>query len=56
MSNLLFQHIREITIGKMNAKSYLNDIISVETENEETHFTGSIVFVHEGTYSTSEAK
>ena len=34
----------------------LNDIISVEEENRGTHFIGSIVFIHEGTYSTSEVK
>jgi uncharacterized protein with ParB-like and HNH nuclease domain len=37
-------------------KELLNDIVSVETENRGTHFIGSIVFVHEGTYSTSEVK
>lgn len=37
-------------------KELLNDIISVESENRGTHFIGSIVFVHEGTYSTSEVK
>jgi len=37
-------------------KKLLNDIISVETDNRGTHFIGSIVFVHEGTYSTSEVK
>lgn len=37
-------------------KELLNDIISVETEDRGTHFIGSIVFVHEGTYSTSEVK
>jgi uncharacterized protein with ParB-like and HNH nuclease domain len=37
-------------------KELLNDIISVETENRGTHFIGSIVFIHEGTYSTSEVK
>jgi uncharacterized protein with ParB-like and HNH nuclease domain len=37
-------------------KDLLRDIISVETENRGTHFIGSIVFVHEGTYSTSEVK
>jgi len=37
-------------------KELLNDIISVETDNRGTHFIGSIVFVHEGTYSTSEVK
>ena len=40
----------------MECKALLNDIISVETENRGTHFIGSIVFVHEGTYSTSEVK
>lgn len=37
-------------------KELLNDIISVETDDRGTHFIGSIVFVHEGTYSTSEVK
>jgi uncharacterized protein with ParB-like and HNH nuclease domain len=37
-------------------KDLLNDIISVETEDRGTHFIGSIVFVHEGTYSTSDVK
>ncbi|MBL7901010.1 MAG: DUF4268 domain-containing protein [Bacteroidia bacterium] len=37
-------------------RELLNDIISVETEDRGTHFIGSIVFVHEGTYSTSEVK
>lgn len=37
-------------------KELLNDIISVESEDRGTHFIGSIVFVHEGTYSTSEVK
>jgi len=37
-------------------RELLNDIISVEIENRGTHFIGSIVFVHEGTYSTSEVK
>jgi uncharacterized protein with ParB-like and HNH nuclease domain len=37
-------------------KELLNDIVSVETNNRGTHFIGSIVFVHEGTYSTSEVK
>jgi uncharacterized protein with ParB-like and HNH nuclease domain len=37
-------------------KELFNDIISVETEDRGTHFIGSIVFVHEGTYSTSEVK
>lgn len=34
----------------------LQDIIAVEAENRGTHFIGSIVFVHEGTYSTNEVK
>ena len=34
----------------------INDIISVETEDRGTHFIGSIVFIHEGAYSTSEVK
>lgn len=37
-------------------KELLNDIVAVETENRGTHFIGSIVFIHEGTYSTSEVK
>jgi len=37
-------------------RELLNDIISVETESRGTHFIGSIVFIHEGTYSTSEVK
>lgn len=37
-------------------KDLLDDIISVEIEDRGTHFIGSIVFVHEGTYSTSEVK
>lgn len=37
-------------------KELLNDIIAVEKENRGTHFIGSIVFIHEGTYSTSEVK
>lgn len=37
-------------------KQLVNDIISVEKENRGTHFIGSIVFIHEGTYSTSEVR
>lgn len=37
-------------------KQLLNDIIAVEKEDRGTHFIGSIVFIHEGTYSTSEVK
>jgi uncharacterized protein with ParB-like and HNH nuclease domain len=37
-------------------KELLNDIIAVEKHKRGTHFIGSIVFIHEGTYSTSEVK
>ena len=37
-------------------KQLMNDIIEVESEQRGTHFIGSIVFIHEGTYSTSEVK
>lgn len=37
-------------------KQLLSDIIEVESEQRGTHFIGSIVFIHEGTYSTSEVK
>ena len=37
-------------------KELFNDIIAVEQEDRGTHFIGSIVFIHEGTYSTSEVK
>jgi len=37
-------------------KELLDDIIAVESEDRGTHFIGSIVFVHEGTYSTNEVK
>ncbi len=37
-------------------RELLNDIISVETEDRGTHFIGSIVFVHEGIYRTSEVR
>lgn len=37
-------------------KELLTDIISVEKHNRGTHFIGSIVFIHEGAYSTSEVK
>lgn len=37
-------------------KELIHDIIAVETENRGTHFIGSIVFIHEGIYSTSEVK
>lgn len=37
-------------------RELINDVISVETENRGTHFIGSIVFIHEGVYSTSEVR
>jgi uncharacterized protein with ParB-like and HNH nuclease domain len=37
-------------------KELIDDVIAVETHNRGTHFIGSIVFIHEGTYSTSEVK
>ncbi|PCI09975.1 MAG: hypothetical protein COB73_04355 [Flavobacteriaceae bacterium] len=37
-------------------RELINDIITVETDDRGTHFIGSIVFIHEGTYSTSEVK
>ncbi|QXP54846.1 DUF4268 domain-containing protein [Cellulophaga sp. HaHa_2_95] len=37
-------------------KELINDIVSVEINNRGTHFIGSIVFIHEGIYSTSEVK
>ena len=37
-------------------KELINDVISVEKEDRGTHFIGSIVFIHEGIYSTSEVK
>ena len=37
-------------------RELINDAISVEIENRGTHFIGSIVFIHEGIYSTNEVK
>src|SRR5690606_26154772 len=34
-------------------KQLLKDIKAVETENRGTHFIGSIVFIHEGVYTTN---
>lgn len=34
----------------------VNDILSIEKDDRGTHFIGSIVFIHEGTYSTSEVQ
>ena len=50
----VYQRNYDWTIGE--CKQLLNDIIEVETESRGTHFIGSIVFIHEGTYSTSEVK
>lgn len=37
-------------------RQLINDIIAVEKYNRGTHFIGSIVFIHEGAYSTREVK
>lgn len=37
-------------------KQLLNDIITIGDEKESSHFIGSIVFIHEGAYSTKEVK
>jgi len=37
-------------------KVLLNDIVTVASEDSGTHFIGSIVFVHEGTYSTDQIR
>src|SRR5690606_24145085 len=34
-------------------RQLLKDIIAVETEDRGTHFIGSIVFIHEGVYTTN---
>ncbi|WP_289037706.1 DUF4268 domain-containing protein [uncultured Zobellia sp.] len=39
-----------------HCKQLLSDIINVEHENRGTHFIGSIVFIYEGAYSTSEVR
>src|SRR5690606_5031335 len=37
---------------EMECKQLFNDISAAETENRGTHFIGSIVFIHEGVYTT----
>lgn len=37
-------------------KELLDDVIAVESADRGTHFIGSIVFIYEGAYSTSEVK
>lgn len=37
-------------------KQLVSDIISVQNEERGTHFIGSIVFIHEGAFTTSEVK
>ena len=37
-------------------KELLKDILAIITEDRKSHFIGSIVFIYEGTYSTSEVK
>lgn len=50
----VYQRNYDWTISE--CRELINDIISVETESRGTHFIGSIVFIHEGTYCTSEVK
>jgi len=50
----VYQRNYDWTISE--CRDLINDIIAVETESRGTHFIGSIVFIHEGTYSTSEVK
>lgn len=47
---------RNFDWANTECKELLNDIISSERNNRGSHFIGSIVFIHEGTYSTSEVK
>ncbi|MFN5912382.1 MAG: DUF262 domain-containing protein, partial [Bacteroidota bacterium] len=42
--------------SQQECRELINDIVSVEEEQRGTHFIGSIVFIHEGIYSTSEVK
>ena len=37
-------------------KQLYNDIINVAQEEKGSHFIGSVVFIHEGAYSTREVK
>ncbi|MGO1650324.1 MAG: DUF262 domain-containing protein, partial [Sphingobacterium sp.] len=41
---------------EIEIKQLLNDIIAVENENRGTHFIGSIVYIHEGIYTTSSVQ
>lgn len=50
----VYQRNYDWTINE--CKELLNDIIAVEITDRGTHFIGSIVFIHEGAYSTSEVK
>jgi len=50
----VYQRNYDWTISE--CRELINDIVSVETESRGTHFIGSIVFIHEGAYSTSEVK
>lgn len=42
--------------SQQECRELIHDIVSVEQEQRGTHFIGSIVFIHEGIYSTSEVK
>lgn len=35
-------------------RQLLNDIIAVERDNRESHFIGSIVYIHDGIFTASE--
>lgn len=50
----VYQRNYDWTISE--CRQLVSDIINVEVEDRGTHFIGSIVFIHEGTYSTSEVK
>ena len=42
--------------GNSECRRLLNDIILVGTKNEGSHFIGSIVYIHEGTFNISDVK
>lgn len=50
----VYQRNYDWTINE--CKELLGDIIAVETFDRGTHFIGSIVFIHEGAYSTSDIR
>ena len=50
----VYQRNYDWTLGECS--QLLHDIINVEQEDRGTHFIGSIVFIHEGTYTTREVR